>query len=89
MNRIYDKQEIARMLDKFMAGETSLNEEQMLAEYFRTNEVDDEWLEFKEMFALFDSGKVDIEPEKEVAQPINIDNKKVKTLPKDVNTKPR
>ena len=38
MNRIYDKQEMARMLDKFMAGETGLNEEQMLAEYFRTNE---------------------------------------------------
>ena len=45
MNRIYDKQEIARMLDKFMAGETSLNEEHMLAEYFRTNEVGDEWQE--------------------------------------------
>ena len=89
MNRIYDKQEIARMLDKFMAGETSLNEEQMLAEYFRTNEVDDEWMEYKEMFALFDSGKVDIEPETEVAQPVNISGEKVKTLPKDVNTKPK
>ena len=89
MNRIYNKQEIAHMLDKFMAGETSLNEEQMLAEYFRTNEVDDEWLEYKEMFALFDSGKVDIETEKEVMQPININNEKVKTLPKDVNTKPK
>jgi cytoskeletal protein RodZ len=89
MNRIYDKQEIARMLDKFMAGETSLNEEQMLAEYFRTNEVDDEWMEYKEMFALFDSGKVDIEPETEVAQPVNISEGKVKTLPKDVNTKPK
>ena len=89
MNRIYDKQEIAHMLDKFMAGETSLNEEQMLAEYFRTNEVDDEWQEYKEMFALFDSGKVDIEPDVEVAQPVNIDGEKVKTLPKDVNTKPK
>ncbi len=89
MNRIYDKQEIARMLDKFMAGETSLNEEQMLAEYFRTNEVGDEWHEYKEMFALFDSGKVDIEPETEVAQPVNISEGKVKTLPKDVNTKPK
>ena len=89
MNRIYDKQEIARMLDKFMAGETSLNEEQMLAEYFRTNEVDDEWQDYKEMFALFDSGKVDIEPETEVAQPVNIRGEKVKTLPKDVNTKPK
>ena len=47
MNRIYNKQEIAHMLDKFMAGETSLNEEQMLAEYFRTNEVGDEWQEYK------------------------------------------
>ena len=89
MNRIYDKQEIARMLDKFMAGETSLNEEQMLAEYFRTNEVGDEWQEYKEMFALFDSGKVDIEPDVEVAQPVNISGEKVKTLPKDVNTKPK
>ncbi|UKK62464.1 hypothetical protein L6468_01430 [Prevotella communis] len=89
MNRIYDKQEIARMLDRFMAGETSLNEEQMLAEYFRTNEVGVEWQEYKEMFALFDSGKVDIEPETEVAQPVSIDNEKVKTLPKDVNTKPK
>lgn len=89
MNRIYDKQEIAHMLDKFMAGETSLNEEQMLAEYFRTNEVGDEWQEYKEMFALFDSGKVDIEPDVEVAQPVNIDGEKVKTLPKDVNTKPK
>ena len=89
MNRIYDKQEIARMLDKFMAGETSLNEEQMLAEYFRTNEVGDEWQEYKEMFALFDSGKVDIEPETEVAQPVSICGEKVKTLPKDVNTMPK
>ena len=89
MNRIYDKQEIARMLDKFMAGETSLNEEQMLAEYFRTNEVGDEWQEYKEMFALFDSGKVDIELDVEVAQPVNISEGKVKTLPKDVNTKPK
>ena len=89
MNRIYDKQEIARMLDKFMAGETSLNEEQMLAEYFRTNEVGDEWQEYKEMFALFDSGKVDIEPDVEVAQPVSICGEKVKTLPKDVNTKPK
>ena len=89
MNRIYDNQEIARMLDKFMAGETSLNEEQMLAEYFRTNEVDDEWQDYKEMFALFDSGKVDIELDVEVAQPVNISEGKVKSLSKDVNTKPK
>ena len=59
--REWDKQEISRILDRFMAGETSLDEEQMLAEYFRTHQVDDEWREYKEMFALFDSGKVDVE----------------------------
>lgn len=51
------------MLDKFMAGETSLNEEQVLAVYFRTHEVGEEWREYKEMFALFDNGAVDIQPE--------------------------
>ena len=61
MMRQYDKQTITRILSKFMAGETSLDEEQLLADYFRTHEVGNEWQEYKEMFALFDSGKVDIE----------------------------
>ena len=46
------KQEIAQLLSKFMAGETSIAEEETLAQYFRTHEVDDEWAEYKEMFAL-------------------------------------
>ena len=54
MKNEIDKQQIAQLLTKFMAGETNVAEEQTLAQYFRTNEVDDEWLEFKEMFALFD-----------------------------------
>ena len=70
MMRQYDKQKIARILGKFMAGETSLDEEQLLAEYFRTHEVGNEWQEYKEMFALFDSGAIDIEQEaKPTAKP--------------------
>ena len=61
MRKQYSKEEITHILDRFMAGETSLAEEQLLADYFRTHEVGDEWREYKEMFALFDSGKVDIE----------------------------
>jgi len=61
MRKQYSKEEITHILDRFMAGETSLAEEQLLADYFRTHEVNDEWQEYKEMFALFDSGKVDIE----------------------------
>ena len=70
MMRQYDNLKIARILSKFMAGETSLDEEQLLAEYFRTHEVGNEWREYKEMFALFDSGKADIEQEvKPTAKP--------------------
>lgn len=61
MKRPYDKQYIAHLLNKFMAGETTLSEEQTLATFFRTHEVDEEWMEYKEMFALFDNGQVDIE----------------------------
>ena len=49
MKRQYDKQEIAQLLSKFMAGETSLAEEQVLAQYFRTHEVGEEWTEYKDM----------------------------------------
>ena len=59
MNRQDDKQRIAQLLSKFMTGETTLNEEQTLATYFRTHDVDEEWTEYKEMFALFDSGQVE------------------------------
>lgn len=61
MKRMYDIQEIAQLIDKFMAGETSIAEEDVLAQYFRTHEVSEEWAVYKEMFALFDNGEVDIE----------------------------
>ena len=89
MMRQYDKQKIARILDKFMAGETSLDEEQLLAEYFRTHEVGDKWQEYKEMFALFDSGAVDIEPEEETKRQANVTDAKVRKLPKAVSEKPK
>ena len=61
MKRQNDKQQIAQLLNKFMAGETSLAEEQLLAQYFRTHDAGEDWAEYKQMFALFDSGEVDIE----------------------------
>ena len=65
MKRMYDIQEIAQLIDKFMAGETSIAEEDVLAQYFRTHEVSEEWAVYKEMFALFDAGEVDIDVEAE------------------------
>ncbi len=65
MKKLYDKQEIVLLLDKFMNGVSSSTEEEMLAQYFRTHEVSEEWRVYKEMFALFDNGEVDIEMDKE------------------------
>ena len=63
MKHQHDKQEIAQLIEKFMAGITSIAEEDVLAQYFRTHEVSEEWVVYKEMFALFDNGEVDIEVE--------------------------
>ena len=90
MKRLNDKQEIAQLLSKFMAGETSVADEQMLAQYFRTHEVGEEWTEYKEMFALFDSGEVDIELVADPSDGINSANSdKLPKKPKTVREKPK
>jgi hypothetical protein len=90
MKQQYDKQEIAQLLSKFMAGETSVTEEEVLAQYFRTHEVDKDWAEYKEMFALFDNGEVDIEPEAETNSQRPISNsQKPKSVPQAVKEKPK
>lgn len=90
MRQQYDKQEIAQLLSKFMAGETSVAEEEVLAQYFRTHEVDEEWAEYKEMFTLFDNGQVDIEIEDGTSeQPIKDDSAKIQMLPKVAREKPK
>lgn len=86
----YNKQEITRLLSKFMAGETSVAEEDVLAQYFRTHEVDDEWTGYKEMFAMFDNGQVDIEPEVETSKQLNSAvNDKLPKQPRAVKEKPK
>ena len=90
MKQQYDKQEIAQLLNKFMAGETSVAEEEVLAQYFRTHKVDDEWAEYKEMFALFDNGVVDIESETETSKQLNsADRDKLPKQPRAVKEKPK
>ena len=39
-----------------MDGHTNVEEEERLAQYFRTGDVPEEWSEYKEMFAFFDEG---------------------------------
>ena len=51
---------IEKLLEKYLEGETTIREEDTLAEYFNTNEVRPEWLAYKELFAYFEDGKVDV-----------------------------
>ena len=50
------EQDIHRLIERFMAGLTSIEEESRIADYLRTHEVDEELLPYKRMFAWFDEG---------------------------------
>ena len=52
----YSQQQIQDLLDKFMNGLTTLEEESVLGDYFRTHEVPQEWEDSRLMFGYFDRG---------------------------------
>lgn len=52
----YSQQQISDLLDKFMSGLTTLEEEAALGDYFRTHEVPEEWEDYRQMFGYFDRG---------------------------------
>lgn len=63
---LYNKKDIATLLDKFMAGTTTIEEEQTLADYFRSAQhVPAEWEDYKDMFAYFDNGMAEVSEQKE------------------------
>ena len=55
-----EKRHIATLLNRFLEGESTLAEEEQLAQYFATHSVDREWEPYKQMFAYFDSGMDDM-----------------------------
>lgn len=48
--------EIEQLIKRFMDGQTTVDEENRIAEYLRTHEVEDEWKPYKDMFGWFDDG---------------------------------
>ena len=52
----YSQQQIEALLDKFMDGQTTVEEEAQLADYFRSSDVPAEWEDYRVMFDYFDSG---------------------------------
>ena len=55
----YSHQQIEALLDKFMDGQTTVEEEALLADYFRSADVPAEWEDYRVMFDYFDSGMED------------------------------
>lgn len=52
----YSQHQIEALLDKFMDGQTTVEEEAQLADYFRSHDVPAEWEDYRDMFSYFDSG---------------------------------
>ena len=50
------EKDIRELIERFMAGLTSIEEEKYMAEYLRTHEVDEDLIPYKRMFAWFDKG---------------------------------
>ena len=50
------QEDIRQLIVRFMDGHTTVEEEERLAQYFRTGDVPEEWSKYKEMFAFFDEG---------------------------------
>jgi len=50
---------IQKLLDKFLEGQTSIEEEQILSVYFQNNQVKPEWQTYKAMFSYFDESKAE------------------------------
>ena len=65
----YTKEYVEKLLDKFMNGTSTLDEEDILAQYFRHQEVPREWEEYRLLFQEIDAMKpvqteiVEINPE--------------------------
>lgn len=57
LNMTTNKEDIRRWLDLYMEGKTSLEEEALLTEYFRSPDADKDFADFKTMFNRFDEGE--------------------------------
>ena len=52
----YSQHQIKALLDKFMDGQTTVEEETLLADFFRSGDVPAEWEDYRLMFGYFDRG---------------------------------
>ena len=53
----YTKEYIAKLLDKYMDGTSTLEEEDILAEYFQGQDIPQEWADYQQLFQEIESMK--------------------------------
>ena len=53
----YTKEYIQNLLDKYMDGTTTLEEEDILASYFRGNNIPQEWEDYRQLFEEIEAMK--------------------------------
>ena len=53
----YTKDYIAKLLDKYMDGTSTLEEEDVLAEYFRGQGIPQEWADYQQLFQEIEAMK--------------------------------
>ena len=53
----YTKEYIQSLLDKYMDGTTTLEEEDILASYFRGNNIPQEWEDYRQLFEEIEAMK--------------------------------
>ena len=53
----YTKDYIAKLLDKYMDGSSTLEEEDILADYFLRGNVPEEWEDYRQLFSEIEAMK--------------------------------
>ena len=53
----YTKEHIEKLLDKYMDGTSTLEEEDVLAEYFRGQDIPQEWADYQQLFLEIEAMK--------------------------------
>lgn len=62
MNRL-SHDDMEKLIQRFMDGQTTLDEEARLAQYLRSAKVPSEWRHYQQMFAWFDEGMPEARPQ--------------------------
>ena len=65
------EKDIRQLINRYMDGQTTIDEEQKIADYLRNNPIPDDLKRYKELFAWFDRG-----------MPLNLNDKKDDNHPK-------